>query len=59
MPKEMRIHLIFYISLLESTTTNTILGLIDFDQETQKLLYKIEEIIGYQIKDDKPHYLIH
>ena len=31
MPKGMRIHLIFYISLLKITTTNIILRLIDLD----------------------------
>ena len=33
MPKGMRIHLIFYILLLEPTSTNTTLGLINLDQE--------------------------
>ena len=33
MPKGMRIHLIFHISLLEPTTTNITLGSIDLDQE--------------------------
>ena len=57
--KEIRIHLIFHISLLELTTTNTTLKLINLDQETQEPLYKVKEILDHQIKDNKSHYLIY
>ena len=59
MPKRMRIHLIFHISLLEPIITNANLKPIELDQGIQELFYKMEEIIDYQIRNDKPHYLIH
>ena len=40
--ERMRIHPVFYISLLKSTTTNVKSKSIDIDQEIQKSLYEVE-----------------
>jgi hypothetical protein len=55
----MRIHLVFYILLLEPTPPNVRLGLIEIDHETQQLYYKVEKIIGFKLISNKPHYLVY
>jgi hypothetical protein len=59
MPEGMRIHLVFYISLLEPTPPNVRPGPIEIDYETQQLYYKAERIIRFKLIDNKPHYLIY
>jgi hypothetical protein len=54
-----RIHLVFYISLLEPAPKNARPGPVEIDQETQQPYYKAEEIIRFKLIDDKPHYLIY
>jgi hypothetical protein len=42
--KEIRIYLVFYISLLEPALENVQLGLVEINEETQELMYKVERI---------------
>ena len=55
----MRIHPIFYISLLEPALDNARLGLIQIDEETQTLLYEVDKIIEHKEIQDRHHYLIY
>ena len=55
----MRIHLVFYISLLELAPGSAKRGLVYIDEEIQELLYEVDYIIGYKLVQDKHHYLIH
>ena len=46
LPKTIKIHLVFYISLLEPAPGNTRLGPIEIKEESQELKYKVKEIVG-------------
>jgi Chromo (CHRromatin Organisation MOdifier) domain len=58
LPSSMRIHLIFYISLLELALKNMKLAHIQLSDETQDDIYKIEKVLDDQQIDDQTHYLI-
>jgi hypothetical protein len=57
--KEIRIHLVFYISLLEPTPRNARPGPVEINKETQELMYKVERIRKHKIINGVTHYLIH
>ncbi|SLM35926.1 gag-pol polyprotein [Lasallia pustulata] len=59
LPKEMRIHPVFHISLLESAPENARPGPTEIDENTQEPKYEIDTILGTKIINDIPHYLIH
>ena len=59
LPKGMRIHLVFHISLLELVLDNARIEPIYIDKKTQELLYKVDKIIGYKEALDGHYYLIH
>jgi hypothetical protein len=59
MPEGMRIHPVFYISLLEPTLKGARPGPIEIDKETQQLYYKVKTIVKSKLINSKPHYLIH
>ena len=55
----MRIHPVFYVSLLEPAPNNARPGSIQIDEEIQTLLYEVDEIIGYKEMQDRHYYLIY
>ena len=55
----MRIYPVFHISLLEPATGNAKQGPIHIDKETQKSLYKVDQVIDYKLVKDECWYLIH
>ena len=56
----MRIHNVFHVSLLEKAPQNIKTpGPIYVHEETQEPYYKVDCIMGTQLIDGKPHYLIH
>jgi hypothetical protein len=55
----MRIYPVFYVLLLEPILKNARLGLVNINEETQELRYKVEKIIGFKAINGKPYYLIH
>ena len=55
----MRIHPVFHVSLLELAPDNARPGPIQINEETQTLLYEVDEIIGHKEVQDGHHYLIH
>jgi len=58
LPKAMRIHPVFHISLLEPSHTNARPGPVEIDEETQEPRYEVERIIDCQPIDGQPHYLV-
>jgi hypothetical protein len=54
-----RIHPIFYISLLEPTLEGARPRLIEINKETQQLYYEAERIRKLKLINSKLHYLIH
>ena len=59
LPKGIRIHLVFYVSLLEPALDNARLGPIQIDEEIQTLLYEVDEIIEYKEMQGGYYYLIY
>ncbi|KAF4556639.1 Transposon Tf2-5 polyprotein-like protein 2 [Elsinoe fawcettii] len=59
LPKHMRIHPVFHISLLEKAPQNAVPGPIELDEETQEPRYEIERVLRHKIMNGKRHYLIH
>ena len=59
LPKGMRIHPVFHISLLEPAPDNARTGPIHIDEETQEPLYEVDKIMGHKEAPDGRHYLIH
>jgi hypothetical protein len=54
-----RIHLVFYILLLEPAYNNTLLGPSHIDKETQEPLYEVDHIIRHKNINGHSHYLVH
>jgi hypothetical protein len=54
----MRIHLVFYISLLESAPQGAKQTQIQLSDETQDDVYKVEKVLDDQEIDGKTYYLI-
>ena len=59
LPKGMRIHLTFHVSLLESASKDARLEPIEIDEEIQQPYYEIDKIIGTKLSHGKPYYLIY
>ncbi len=59
MPEGMRIHLVFYILLLEPALSNAKPGPVEINKETQEARYEIEQIMGSKLVNNKNYYLIH
>jgi Chromo (CHRromatin Organisation MOdifier) domain len=54
----MRIHLVFYISLLEPAPRDAKQTQIQLSDETQDNIYKVEKVLDDQEIDGKIYYLI-
>ena len=59
LPPHMRIHPVFHISLLEPATGNAKQEPIHIDEEIQKPLYKVDQVMGHKLVKDERWYLIH
>jgi hypothetical protein len=58
-PKGMRIHLVFHVSLLEKALKGAKLGPIEINKETQELRYKVDKVEEHKVVGNKTFYLIY
>jgi hypothetical protein len=58
LPINMRIHLVFHISLLKLASKNARLIKVQLNDETQDNIYEIEKILNDQQINDQIYYLI-
>ena len=59
LPKDIKIHLVFYVSLLEPTLRNVkLIKLIPLDDDINVYNYEVEDVLRVKLIHGKPHYLI-
>ena len=59
LPKSMRIHPVFHISLLEPAPKNAQPGPVEIEEETQIPRYEVDKIMSDKLIQGQRHYLVH